>query len=96
MSYKKQSRGGSLLESLIAALISAPTAITLTWYLFDVFGNNFTDSHLKSLYLVISWTIFLTHSFAWKYIWRRIFNRYGIEPSVIVAWIKKKVFILIH
>jgi len=83
-----QTRAGSLLESFIAALCAAPTALLLNWYLLDLFGNDLTQTDLKSYAVFVGWVIFFFHSIIWKYIWRRLFNQYGFEPMTLIRWLK--------
>lgn len=82
----KQSILGSLFESLIAALIAAPSAMALHWYMLDLWSNDMTEPEIKSHFITISWVSFFLHSIIWKFILRRLFERYQwLDPKI---WLK--------
>lgn len=91
LSMRKQTRAGSFVESLIAALLAAPTAQVLHWYILSSFGNNLSDPQLKVEFLQISWVSFFIHSIVWKYILRRLFTKYGWEPKQLLQKFKYKI-----
>ena len=88
-----QSRHGSLLESINAAALAAPTAIGLhklvLWIASDCID---VFSGCNNEFLFLSWIIFFTHSVMWKYIIRRVYDRYNIElnPKGLYNSIKSK------
>ena len=85
-----QSKFGSFFESILAALVAAPSAMILHWYMLELWGNNLGDQHLKQMFVTISWLSFFFHSIVWKFILRRIFDKYGfkLEPTVILAHLR--------
>jgi len=87
-----QSRIGSFFESIASAVIAAPTAMILHWYMLDIWGNDFETESIKQLFVAISWFSFLIHSIVWKFILRRVFEKYGIklEPRFILNHIRGK------
>ena len=86
----RQSRLGSLLESFLAAMIAAPTALLLNNFVLDAANNNVQDPTVKTSYLFFSWAIFFFHSMTWKYILRRVFTKYGWEPKNIYHRLRNK------
>lgn len=86
-----QSKYGSFFESFLAALIAAPSAMFLHWYMLELWGNDFGDPHIKSTFVTISWISFFFHSITWKFILRRIFDKYGLEPTHILAKIQGRI-----
>ena len=87
-SIKPQTRSGSLLESLIAAFCAAPTAILLHKALLVAYGGNLVSNDVQNMFVFLSWISFFLHSVIWNYIWRRTFQKFGIEPKTIADKIR--------
>ncbi len=82
-----------MLESINAAAFAAPTAIGLhklvLWVASDCID---VFSGCNNEFLFLSWILFFVHSVMWKYILRRIYEKYNIEfnPKGIYRSIKKR------
>lgn len=88
---ENQSKWGSLFESICAAAIAAPSSNIIHWYMLDIWGNDLSNLELKAHYMWVSWLSFFIHSFVWKFILRRTFERYpSLEPRNIYLKIKEK------
>ena len=82
---QNQSKLGSLFEAFLGACFAAPSAMGLHYYMLELWGNNLTDEHVKSVFVFISWISFFLHSITWKFILRRIFERCpALEPVNIL------------
>lgn len=79
-----QSKFGSFFESILGALMAAPSATILHWYMLELWGNDFDNPTLKGMFVSITWVSFFIHSITWKFIFRRIFERYGLEPKTLI------------
>lgn len=91
---KKQTRFHSLLESINAAAFAAPTAIGLHKTMLWIFGDcSLITSDCNDLFLSISWFSFFLHSIGWKYVIRRIHEKYNVElnPWYMIKTLKRKV-----
>lgn len=73
-----QTRFNSLIESIISALLAAPTAMLLHKELLVHTGACVTGS-CQDQFVAISWIIFLGHSIIWKFIIRRTLVTYKCE-----------------
>jgi len=74
MAKIKQSKLKSFLESILGALIAAPSAIILQYIIFGMLTTTLADS-TKAMLSVVAWFIFFIHSVAWKFVIRRIMER---------------------
>lgn len=85
-----QTRINSFIESVIGALLAAPTASGLHWFLLELWGNSMTDPHIKATFVTVSWLSFFFHSIVWKFIIRRILVHYNAEnlTSLVKKWLK--------
>lgn len=90
---KPQSKKTSLLESINAAAFAAPTAMGLHKLVLWIAGEC-TDVMLacNNDFVFLSWIIFFFHSIMWKYIIRRVYEKYDIElnPKSIYYKLKSK------
>ena len=88
-----QTRSGSFFESLGAALVAAPTAIGLHKLMLFVFGDCvLVNADCNDIFVLIAWIVFFFHSVSWKYVIRRVHNKYNtkLDPIYhIQRWIKK-------
>ncbi len=91
---EEQTRLHSLLESVNAAAFAAPTAIGLHKFMLWIFHDcaRVTDP-CNDTFVMISWVMFFFHSILWKYVIRRIHERYSIElnPWYMVKTFKNKI-----
>ena len=90
-----QTRLHSLLESLNAAAFAAPTAIGL--HKLSIFVGNdcvLIDSSCNDLYVGITWIAFFLHSIMWKYVIRRIHEKYDVELNPYNLSVKMKARLL--
>lgn len=89
----EQTKLHSLLESINAAIFAAPTAIGLHKTMLWIFGDcSLISSNCNDIFLSISWFMFFLHSIGWKYVIRRIHEKYSIElnPWYIIKSLKQK------
>ena len=80
MGKMSQTKSDSFFESLSSASVAAPTAMglhKLLLYIFDDCAN--IGSHCNDGFVLISWIMFFMHSIAWKYVVRRIYDKYGVS-----------------
>ncbi len=76
----KQSKLHSFIESLNAAAFAAPTAIGL--HKFSIYIGDecvLIGSSCNDLYVGVTWFGFFLHSIAWKYIIRRVHDKYHVQ-----------------
>jgi len=78
----QQTKSKSLLESILGALVAAPTAIILNYVIYGMLDQGI-DSSIKAMFAIVSWLVFFLHSVIWKFIIRRIMER-GIMPKRII------------
>lgn len=79
-----QSKLNSFLESLNAASVAAPTAIGLHKLMLIIFGDcTLATSSCNDVFVLISWVVFFIHSVTWKYIIRRVYERFGVQLDPI-------------
>lgn len=76
----EQSKLHSLLESVNAAAFAAPTAMGLHKTVLWLAGpcTDVTQA-CNDPFLLASWFVFFLHSIGWKYLLRRIYQKYGIQ-----------------
>jgi hypothetical protein len=80
----KQTKKHSLFEALNAAAFAAPTALILHKTTIIIAGDCASaDFDCNNLYVTITWFTFFLHSIAWKYVVRRVHERYGIKLDPI-------------
>jgi len=93
MSSDKQSKLHSLFESLNAAAFAAPTAMGLHKLSLIIFGDcTLASSDCNDTFVLISWVFFFIHSVIWKFIIRRIHEKYGLrmDPIHLIRRLRKK------
>lgn len=79
-----QSKLHSFFESLNAASVAAPTAIGLHKLMLIIFGDcTLATAECNDIFVLISWVVFFIHSIIWKFIIRRIFEKYGVQLDPI-------------
>lgn len=83
-----QTKVNSFIESVIGALLAAPTAQLLNWIVMSAWGDCFTDGLLKEEYNMFLWVMFFLHSIIWKFVIRRILVSYNAEN--LTTLIRKK------
>lgn len=89
-----QTKAHSLLESLNVAIFAAPTAIGLHKLLLYLAGDcALASADCNNEFVTYSWAMFFVHSVIWKYIIRRIHEKYNIElnPWYMIKTLKKKI-----
>ena len=75
-----QSRLHTLFEAVNTAAIAAPTALGLHKLLLILFGEcTLATSNCNDIFILVAWTAFFIHSFTWKYIIRRIYEKFGVQ-----------------
>ena len=80
----KQSRFQSLFEAINGAAFAAPTALLLHKASIIVAGDCASaDFDCNNLYVTTTWFIFFTHSVLWKYVVRRVHEKYGVKLDPI-------------
>ena len=80
----KQTKMHSLFEAINGAAFAAPTALLLHKATIIVAGDCASaDYDCNNLYVTITWFIFFTHSVAWKYVVRRVHEKYGVKLDPI-------------
>ena len=88
-----QSKYTSFLESLSAASLAAPTAILLHKFVLWLAGDcALANAECNNTFLLLAWGIFWAHSIAWKYIIRRVYEKYDVQlnPIQLYRYIKKR------
>ncbi len=88
-----QTKAHSLLESINAAAFAAPTAIGLHKFMLWIFDDCArVNDPCNDTFVMISWGAFFFHSIAWKYIIRRIHEKYNVQlnPWYMVKTLKNK------
>ena len=88
-----QSKLHSLYESVNSALFAAPTAILLHKAQLIIAGNNAINES-QDIFVTVSWFMFFLHSIFWKFIIRRIYEKFGVklDPIHLVAALKTKIY----
>ena len=89
-----QTKSLSIQESLNGAAIAAPTAIGLHKFLTLVWGDCVLfDSDCNDIYLTLTWFAFFLHSVAWKYVMRRVYEKWETNLDVVhlLRAIKRKI-----
>lgn len=89
-----QTKAHSLLESINAAAFAAPTAIGLHKLALYLAGDcALATADCNNLFVTLSWVGFFFHSIVWKYVIRRLHERYNIElnPWYMIKTLKKKI-----
>ena len=84
----KQTKVNSFIESIIGALLAAPTATGLHWLLLELWENQMSDPIIKAQFVSLSWVSFFIHSVLWKFVIRRVLVHYNAENLTIL--IKKR------
>lgn len=81
----KQTRLQSLFESLNTAAFAAPTALLLHKLAIILGGDCAIASAggCNDIFVGLTWFLFFLHSILWKYIVRRIHDKYGIRLDPI-------------
>lgn len=74
---KDQTKTHSLFETVMGSLMAAPSALLTHKFALYVTGSCATESGCQDPFIIGVWVIFLLHSIAWKWILRRLFNRFG-------------------
>lgn len=88
----QQTRLHSFFESLNAAAFAAPTAIGLHKLSIMIGGDCvLLNSSCNDLYVGVTWIGFFLHSIAWKYLIRRIHDKYDVELNPFNLYLKLKV-----
>ena len=88
-----QSRLHTLFEAVNTAAIAAPTALGLHKLLLILFGEcTLATSDCNDIFVLIAWFVFFIHSFTWKYIIRRIHEKFGLQldPVHLVKIARRK------
>ena len=88
-----QSRLHTLFEAVNTAAIAAPTALGLHKLLLILFGEcTLATSDCNDIFILVAWTAFFIHSFTWKYIIRRIHEKFGVklDPSHLVKIARRR------
>lgn len=88
-----QTKLHSLFESLNAAAFAAPSAIGLHKLSIVIGGDCvLLDNPCNDIYIIVTWFGFFLHSIGWKYLIRRIHDRYNVElnPYNLVLAIKTR------
>jgi len=85
----KQTKSKSLLESILGALIAAPSSIFIQYLLFGSLGAEIDDS-IKVHMALIAWVIFLCHSIVWRMVIRRIMERGSMSKRKHEKWVLKR------
>lgn len=80
-----QSRLHSLAESFFAALLAGPTAMLLHKVSL-IIADEHVLNHNQDPYIVITWIMFFLHSIGWKYLIRRINEKYHISMEPRYVW----------
>ena len=91
-----QSKSHSMFESINAAAFAAPTAIGLHKFVLWIAGDcAMALADCNNDFLLLSWIIFFTHSVMWKYIIRRVHDKYHVElnPKGIYKSLKKRLHV---
>ena len=89
-----QTKTHSLFESINAASFATPTTIGLHKFLLWIFDDCArVNDPCNDTFVMISWVVFFFHSIAWKYIIRRIHEKYNIRlnPWYMIQMFKKKI-----
>lgn len=91
---EEQTKLHSLLESVNAAAFAAPTAIGLHKLMIWIFTDcaRITDP-CNNEFVGISWVMFFVHSIIWKYVVRRLHEKYNIElnPLYMIKKLRSKI-----
>jgi len=80
-----QSRLHSLAESFFAALLAGPSAMGLH-KLSLIVADQHVMNHNQELFIFITWIMFFLHSIGWKYLIRRINERYHVRMEPRYVW----------
>ncbi len=89
-----QTKAHSLLESVNAAAFAAPTAIGLHKFMLWIFNDCARVSDpCNDSFVFISWIVFFFHSILWKYVIRRLHEKYNIElnPWYVIKKLKLRI-----
>lgn len=89
-----QTKRHSLFEALNAAAFAAPTALILHKTTIILAGDCASaDFDCNNLYVTITWFIFFMHSIVWKYVVRRVHEKYGLklDPINLVKSLYRKI-----
>lgn len=84
------------MEAVNAAAFAAPTAMGLhklgLWLAGDC--TNVSED-CNNAFVFLSWVAFFFHSIAWKYVIRRVYERYDVElnPKALYKYIKKRLLL---
>ena len=80
-----QTRLQSFFESLNAAAFAAPTALLLHKGAIVLGGECAiaTAGSCNDVFVGLTWFLFFTHSIFWKYVIRRVHDKYGIKLDPI-------------
>jgi hypothetical protein len=79
-----QSNSLSIQESFNGALIAAPTAIGLHKLALWVAGDcALVSNSCNDLFVTLSWIVFFFHSVGWRYVSRRVYDRFGLKLDVM-------------
>ena len=88
-----QSRLHSLFESINSAAFAAPTALILLNLLLILFDDcTLATSDCNNIFILVVWTAFFIHSCTWKYIIRRIHEKFGVklDPNHLVKIARRR------
>ncbi len=86
--HEKQSRLGSLLEAHISAIIGAPFQITANIVLLILWMPDNPTNDFLAWFALATWPVYLYISIGRQYAFRRVFEKYGIEPKKITQRIR--------
>ena len=77
-----QTKTNSMVESFSGALVAAPTANFLHYAMLQLFDQHVINEN-QIYFITTSWIVFFFHSVGWKYVTRRVFEKYGVQLDII-------------
>lgn len=84
------------MEAVNAAAFAAPTAMGFHKFGLWLAGDctNVAED-CNNAFVFLSWVGFFFHSIAWKYVIRRVYDRYDIElnPKALYKYVKKRLLL---
>lgn len=90
--YAKQSKLGSLFEAHLNSLVGAPPAMYANFLLLKYFFPESPTEEFVAMWAIITWPVFFYLSVGRIYLFRRIFEKWGIdlEPKSLYRRFKNR------